>query len=71
MATRYAGFSADPNTDIRNRIQQALDSIAGQMQELGETPNWTTLRVVSKPLPTGWSQMPEVLAYGVLLDTVG
>lgn len=71
MAQQYSsGFSVTEDHMIAESVHTAINDIVQRMTEAQAVPNWTTLQVVQKDLPTGWTQMPTVKAFGVLLSTV-
>lgn len=70
MATQYSsGFSLTAGVNAAGQVQQAVADCLNQMSDANESPDWSTLQVVTKDLPTGWPQMPVIVAYGVLLSS--
>jgi len=70
MAEHISVFSTTDVSSVKPQIQQAIDSLVGQMQDQGTLPNWTTLQVSQEELPTSLPQVPVVLVYGVLLSSI-
>lgn len=70
MATVYTyGFSVTESHQAADMVQVAVADLVNQIVNAGHTPDWTTLAMVKKDLSTGWSQMPSVTAYNVLLSS--
>ena len=68
MAEHARGFSTTDETQVLSAITNTLYALSDECAAAGETPDWTTLQVVRKSLPTGWPQMPNVLAYGIVIQ---